>query len=544
MWRRVLFVASLWPLAGGCTARLEAPASSLTIMDVQGDGLRSPLEREAVRLAGVVTAVRADGRGFWIQDPTGDGNPETSDGVLIWDRSEVEPGEMVRVSGTVAEFVGRDGDRSLTEILELSALEILSRNNALPEPVALSPLPDVSIEDAIRYWSRLEGMRVSLKRARVVGPTNRFGELVVVMGTGDLPDPHVYVRPLAGGRVDYNPERIFLDDTIAPTPDARAGDAVHDIVGVVDYSFGNYKLQLLSLDHQRGARVVAGPRQLGGVAIASFNVENLLRGEKNLDRKIDALSAFIEEPLLLPEILVLQEVEDEGVVSRLGARVNDRASTRYVAKAMGGSDGRGIENAFLYDRDRVSLLDAHLLSGPLIERAFGSSSPSPGREPLAGRFSVGGIELVVIGNHFKSKGGDDPLFGAVQPPKRRTEVQRKAQAKALRAYVDELLQDDADARILVAGDFNDFPFAEPGEGPTHPLGILEAHGPHRLENLISRLDSPYTYIFEGNAQVLDHILVSPGAEALVEGFEIVHGNADEPAAPSDHDPPVVRLRVP
>ena len=50
------------------------------------------------------------------------------------------------------------------------------------------------------------------------------------------------------------------------------------------------------------------------------------------------------------------------------------------------------------------------------------------RKPLAGEFTWKGKTLIVVANHFNSKGGDDPLFGHRQPPVRVSEDQRHAQA--------------------------------------------------------------------------------------------------------------------
>ena len=528
-------------LIASCRVGSGGGGDGVTIMEIQGTGARSPLEGEVVMTTGVVTAVREDGRGFWIQDPRGDDDPETSDGVLVWTELSVVEGDRVRVRGTVAEFA-REGERSTTQIQDIESLEVLSTGNELPGAMALPLLPDVSIPDAIQYWSRLERMLVSFERARVVAPTNRFGELVVVLD-GQAPDGnHVLLRSLGDDAVDYNPERIIIDDETRDAIEARAGDAIENFTGVVDYSFGNYKLQPLELSHVEGVRAEMRPRSTGGVAIASFNVENLFDNDPDeLEVKLAALADYVEDRLLLPEILVVQEVENEAVLQRLGDRLNIAAGTHYQAKGLGSSDGRGIENAFLYDRACVRLDEAFLLSGPDVEAAFGPNSPSAGREPLVGRFSLGGSELIVVGNHFKSKGGDEPIFGARQPFERPTEVQRKLQARAVRRYVDELLDHDERARILVAGDFNDFPFAEPGEGPDHPLGILEGKD---LTNLVGELPGAYTFIFDGNAQVLDHLLVSPALGERVLGVEIVHGNADDPESASDHDTPVVRLQFP
>ena len=56
----------------------------------------------------------------------------------------------------------------------------------------------------------------------------------------------------------------------------------------------------------------------------------------------------------------------------------------------------------------------------------------------------------------------------------------------------------------------------------------------------------YTYVFDGNVQAIDHLLVSPalGERLVPEGFDIVHVNAESREQASDHDPQVARYRVP
>jgi uncharacterized protein len=59
---------------------------------------------QVVHTTGVVTAVDTNGsRGFYIQDPTGDGNTATSDGIFVFRPSGALSaiGHLVRVSGTV-----------------------------------------------------------------------------------------------------------------------------------------------------------------------------------------------------------------------------------------------------------------------------------------------------------------------------------------------------------------------------------------------------------------------------------------------------------
>ncbi|MFD0345903.1 hypothetical protein ACFQ0M_07080 [Kitasatospora aburaviensis] len=94
--------------------------------------------------------------------------------------------------------------------------------------------------DGLDLWESLEGMRVELDNAAVVGPRTTFGEIPVVPQGSTT-------RTNRGGillqAADGNPERVLLDDVLAPTPTADVGDTLSGAtVGVLDYSFGNFKL--------------------------------------------------------------------------------------------------------------------------------------------------------------------------------------------------------------------------------------------------------------------------------------------------------------
>jgi 5'-nucleotidase len=318
-----------------------------------------------------------------------------------------------------------------------------------------------------------------------------------------------------------------------------------------------------------------GPK--GNLTITAFNVENLfdLIDDPNkddqgstptpadLETKLTKLALAVRLELNLPDILIAEEVENTAILQELGNRVNAAAGTNYVATSFETSDERGIEVGFLWDDNRVDLVNAFQLNDtivPGVSAAFGPSSPSPGREPLVGVFNVtGGLNdppLTIIGNHFKSKSGDDPLYGVNDPPIRITEVQRKAQARVVRDYVNILLNQNPNAWVMVAGDLNDFSFPEPGEGADHPLAILEG-GPGEvpLTDLVNfeQKAERFTFVFDGNSQVLDHMLVSPKLRYLVAGQDILHFNASFPAALSsdpstplavaDHDALEGRFKV-
>ncbi len=567
------------------------PVLELTIMEIQGSGDRSPYEGDLVSTTGVVTLTTPDGYSFWIQDPAGDGDPSTSDGILVYGAGKLgvsaAPGDLVRVVDRVVEYrrSSRPGDLTLTEFSYPLQVEVLSSGNPLPEPVELTDLPDESIVEGIAFWEPLEGMRVQLHNAPVVAPTSRYGEFAVLTradaqpGSGYYPQTkQILLRSLGANAVDYNPERILVDDSTLTQPIiVRPGDKVRRLIGVVDYTFGNYKLQpeTFDLTVQRPPRWPvskrSGPR--GQFVITTFNVENLFdlvdepgkddigtggaATPEELETLLNKLALAIVVELRLPDILVVQEVENTAILQELGDRVNAAVGTDYRAISFETSDGRGIEVGFLWDANRVTLVEAYQLDDsivPGVSAAFGPSSPSPGREPLVGIFEIAGQQLTIVGNHLKSKRGDDPLFGVNQPPVRISEVQRKAQARVVRDFVNLILDADPEALVIVAGDMNDFEFGEPGEGADHPLAILEG-GPGEvpLTNLVlqEKKAERFTFVFDGNSQVLDHILVSPAALQWLVGADILHFNAsypaelgevaDTPLRASDHDPVEARF---
>ena len=284
------------------------------------------------------------------------------------------------------------------------------------------------------------------------------------------------------------------------------------------------------------------------------------------------------EDLDSPLVLALQEVQDDDgatdsdvtsadvTLQRLADAIVAAGGPEYaytdvdpLDDADGGQPGGNIRVAFLYDRGNGVRLFRENPGGPteatevveLGRRGFTSLSLNPGRvnptadafddsrKPLAAHFRYRGKSVFVVNVHFNSKGGDDPVFGPTQPFERPSEVQRVAQATEVRELVDDLLESDPRARVVVTGDFNDFPWSE-------ALETVETGGEQAdLVNLVETLPAPdqYTFVFNGNSQVLDHTLVSPELARLPYDFDVLHLNADRPddARPSDHDPQVLWL---
>ncbi|MFC0625432.1 lamin tail domain-containing protein [Kribbella deserti] len=565
------------------------------IHQIQGATHLSPLNGQFVgNVTGVVTAKTTNG--FWFQDPEPDADPATSDGLFVFTGSapSVVVGNSVVVKGKVTEFRpgGSGGSDNLT-ITELTQPEVTITGTApVPAATIVGPggrVPPAKVieddsngdvettgtyepaTDGIDFWESLEGMWLGLDQPGVTGLRSSFGELPVVpAGSG--------TRTVRGGIVllkdDNNPERIMLDDVLAPIPTAKVGDKLAGVVtGVLDYSFGNFKLQV-----SQTPTVVDGGLQrektrashAAQISVATFNVENL--DPSDGPAKFNGLAQAIVQNLASPDILALEEVQDnDGAVNSgttaadvtlntLTAAIRAAGGPAYqwrqidpVNNAEGGEPGGNIRVAFLFRKDRpVRFVDrpgggSTVATTVVQKHGKLQLSASPGRVdpanpawaaarvPLAGEFTWLGDPLFVVANHFSSKGGDDPLWGRTQPPVRSSEVKRHQQARSVRGFVDQILSKDARANVIVLGDINDFDFAETTD-------ILVGSGNTALIDLPRTLKDAerYSYVFEGNSQILDQILMSRN---LLPGhaYDIVHMNSEFPDQISDHDPQVVRV---
>ncbi|MGH3387044.1 MAG: endonuclease/exonuclease/phosphatase family protein, partial [Nocardioidaceae bacterium] len=576
------------------------PPVSARIHDLQGAAHLSPrLNENVADVPGVVTAVRNNG--FWLQDTEPDADPATSEGIFVFTSSAptVAAGDSVTVDGRVGEFRpgGSGGTENLTTTqLSSPTVETVSSGNPLPAVGIVGAggrvPPDAVIDDdatgsvedsgsfdatadGIDFWESLEGMRIGLDTADVVGPTNNFGELPVVPDGSSLRTPHGGILVQTD---DFNPERILLDDVLAPMAEADTGDTLSGVTsGVLDYGFSNFKLlvtQTPTVVDGGLAKESATAAPADQLAVGTANVENL--DPTDPQAKFDALAGNIVDNLAAPDVIALEEVQDNNGATNDGTVAADQTLDKLVAAVTtaggptyewrqidpqdltdGGEPGGNIRVAFLYRTDRglefVDRGDASATTPTTVETVDGqvALSHSPGRvdptngawqssrKPLAGEFRWQGRTVFVIANHFSSKGADEPLFGRFQPPTRSSEVQRHQQATVLRGFVDDVLAADPAARVVVAGDINDFEFSETAD-------ILVGSGATALTDLPRTLpeDERYTYVFEGNSQTLDHILVSPQLATDGFAYDVVHVNAEFADQNSDHDPQVASFSIP
>jgi len=568
----------------------------IRIFAIQGRGHISPYSNKCVSgVPGIVTQVMFNG--FFMQDGDGDNDPATSDGIFVFTGTApaVTQGQQVKVAGNVSEF-RRGGSQNLT-LTEIVAPKITPASGLFTNPVVTPVIlgaggrmpPNRVIdndthgsvevaaqttydpaEDGIDFYESLEGMLVQVNDARVVGPSNSFGEVWVVGDAGAFASGANARGGLTVSEGDFNPERIQIDVGLlgAPIPAANVGDRTAVVVGAFTYDFGNYRVlpammpSFVSGGLARTVSTVASG--IDRLRIASYNVENLDPNDFDtcdggLDRDI-ADGRFTREAQQIvnalgsPDILAIEELQDnsgcvnDGTVAAdvtlrtLVQAIDDAGGPTYawavidpVNNADGGAPGANIRQAFLYNPARVSLVTGSVARIDPTNAAWIAS-----RKPLAASFDFNARRVTVIANHFNSKGGDDPLFGPFQPPFLDTEAKRVQQAQIVHDFIAQKLAADAGARIVTLGDFNDFAFS----APLRKLTGEDAGAPI-LTNLATVLLPPeerYSYVFEGNSQELDHILVTASLVADAQ-LQPIHVNAEFSDQVSDHDPLIASLKI-
>src|SRR5262249_24738352 len=322
-----------------------------------------------------------------------------------------------------------------------------------------------------------------------------------------------------------------LNDWIAggPTlPPVNVGDSYPGTTaGVIDYSFGNFKLQVISLPplSDNGlTQEVTTPAGTNQLAVATFNVENLAPTDPSA--KFSRLAGLIVDNLQAPDVIAIEEIQDNNgvtndgtvdasttwsllisAISTAGGPTYDYRQIDPVNGQDGGAPGGNIRQGFLFRTDRgLSFIDRPGAGSTTPNSVVGSGAGtqlqfSPGRidptntafntsrKPLAGEFMFNGHHLFVIANHFNSKGGDQPLFGHFQPPMRSSEIQRHNQAQVEHDFINPIVTADPSADVAVMGDLNDFEFSD-------TVTILKGTILHDLMDTLPQ-DQRYSYVFEG-----------------------------------------------
>ena len=597
------------------------------IYDIQGEGHVSPEAGNDVITHGVITAIGF--RALYVQDPNGDGNDATSDAIFVFDFgfSARSVGECVELDGTVSEFIGggaATGNLSTTQMFapDIKVVDCeatFGPGYSFPAPVVIGLSgrmppntivisedeisPGINLQDAvddaantfdpeqdgIDFYESLEGMLVTVEDAQAVSATRRFStfaaEFFTVPNRGHrkIIEPNgamtqnggILLQPDPDGTGDLNPERVQVQ--LSGTPlypgdmnlQVKVGDLVGDVTGVVGYSFGNFEIHAIHEIDVVDGGVMPETSGIRGnkkrVTVASYNVLNLsVAGSGDSDQS-DKLGEQIVDALRAPDVIALQEIQDDSATTDNGVVTADATlqmlidsivaaggptymafNVEPVDNTQGGVPGGNIRNAFLYNPARVDLVDSFALSATVLTAAGADPTAFVGtRIPLVGVFEFNGSEFTVISVHNSSRFGSTPIFGGPQPFVQAGEAEREAQSKALNQFVDSLLASDPDAQIMVAGDFNTFEWTDelledvPGPEPAlFNLVPFSDQNPNQGNH--KGQEGFYSFIFDGNSQMLDHFFVTSSLLPSAR-FDVVHLNVDFPrtfinTTASDHEP--------
>ncbi len=555
-----------------CTVPVTVVPSTCPVVDshqigeVQGETDTSPVNGSSVTVSGIVVGdFQTTFSGFHIQDPDGDTNALTSDGVFVYNTSHpVSVGDPVQITATVSEYNG------LTELTSVSAFSMCgTQQTILPTSISL---PVLAVSDFEKY----EGMLVTFPQDLVISEYfnfDRFGEIVLT-SSRHLTPTAIYEPgspEQAAAALAYTLDRITLDDgRSSQNPDPaihpngltfnldnlfRGGDQVTNVTGVMDYSFNLYRIQpTIGAEYTPvNLREVLHPEVGGKVEVASFNVLNYFttldtgaficgpsqdmecRGAdtaeelvRQRNKIVAAISAINADVVGLMEIE--NNINDDAVIDLVASlnTVMGAGTYDYINTGVIGTDA--IKVAMIYKPASISLIGNFAILDTTVDARFLDDKNRP---VLAQSFQDPGTGTVftVAVNHLKSKGSDcvdvgDPDLGDGAG---NCNVTRENAALAL---VDWLESDPTTSGFnnnLIIGDLNSYDKED-------PIDAIKAGSDDTLLTDDDYIDlvfefqgeEAYGYVFDGQTGYLDHALGNQGMEALVTGVDYWHINADEP----------------
>ena len=511
------------------------------IHEIQGRGLTSPRAGETVTTDdNVVTAVGAGG--FFIQTPSArsDGDADTSDGVFVLHDGTppVDVGDRVDVTGEVEEFFGFT---RIDATVAAGTVRIDGSNQALPAAVEFNdsrPSPDPAHPSCRREYECYEGMRIRITTGTVSSGSQHFNSdpvaemYVTPTSSRGFREPGIEYPGRPGLPVwDGNPEVFELDPDKLGLPNVSwVPGTTFTATGVLGYEFGGYEIWPTELTVRSAAEALpraVRPKAPGEITVASQNLLNLRGGAGAT--KLAKLSRLVREVLRSPDIVAVQEAGGRTALQNLATRIrSDDSNVRYSARveAPGTSSAVGF---LVRSGVTVGRVTEHGRSETFVDPRDGTVDRLHDRPPVVLEATAGGLAFSVVVIHNRSLIDiDDAARGEW------VRTKRLEQAQSVARLVESL----QDSRVIVVGDFNAFQFTDgyvdvvgqirgrvtPGENlmPGQDLVTMD------LCNLIDRVPEPerYSFIFGGNAQVLDHALVNQSLERHVVEIQYARGNAD------------------
>ncbi|MDX2299956.1 MAG: lamin tail domain-containing protein [Xanthomonadaceae bacterium] len=420
------------------------------------------------------------------------------------------------------------------------------------------------------------------------------------------PIPPTLMPPL----YDANPEILRVDSrgTGVTLISVDAGATVSGLVGVLDYGTARYTV-LPDPGVEASVVDTATPTAVsvpgaGEITVGSFNILRFFDDNRAnntgssptltaaaFQARLRKTSNAVCQFLHTPDILGVVEVEGIDALTALANAINDNLpgtcerNPHYVAYLAEGNDIGGIDVGFLVTSAEVATGLPRVRVNDVVQEGKdtvianpnGSTSILNDRPPLRLSATVSAAngaqyDLTVIANHLRSLSDVNsaaPGSNGWATDGDRVRDKRARQALFLANLVQTRQSANPDERILLLGDFNAYEFSD---GLADVMGIIT--GQEAAANEVRTwLDSPvfppllnmtntspandrYSFVFDGSAQTLDHIVVNQALLSSANAVRIEHarlnadfgndnfGDPNVPVRVSDHDPVLAYLAVP
>ncbi len=526
-----IIVTSLCFIVGFMPVNLQAQ-EVVAIWEIQGKGNISSYDQvEIYTTENIVTAV--GNSLFFIQSTpkNADLDPLTSEGLVVLAENNInlpQVGDLVNVSGMLLE---QSGNTSLL----LEQLEIVSSSSSSPEAINLSDNFPSGENKSVHDLESVENALVDFEDIWIASPSDSEGRLIVSAKTQ---------RPEREAGVEYPAPNGFLEwdgnnERIGLIPHALGGPRELNVFsgskisgkGIIVQAGSIYQLWPIEYEIEERTFETLPARKDTELTIACMNVLRFYNFEFNYPKRLHKLSKHIVEVLGGPDIMAFQEMGGKSEMDDIRDAILALDPTMEY-KVWIFESGADIYNAYL-TRKTISKIEAEQLG---VFETLTVGGRKHDRPPLLLKAEVNTPErqnISILNLHMRSLNGIEGNSSTF------VRTKRHEQAISVTEMVKSLQVQNRN--IIVLGDFNAFQFSDGyvdivnqirgssslGAAFEIETSILETP----LRNISEEFTAPeerYSYVFNGNIQMIDHCLVGELDGMKVSDFHFSRGNADSP----------------